>query len=748
MRLAQLNPFNWGRGKAYDDQRFPDTQTAVRQRQAENPYASMFEDWVAREVNPHLYEAIREAMGPVDGAINRLTTMDGIIRVEAESDRLQNAIEDFMDNVPVNDMQNSLQTFYSLQSNEMYEQGCTIGEFVLEAGGKGVARLRVADSKGIYFKRADGVLETWYRPPAKRTGRRDGTDQVERVLRNSYAQAVNILSDLPGNGYRRLDPQALVYAGYNNEADGPYGVSIMRSTEFDARVLLTMKNALHNVWDRFGDPSFAVNLKARNKTSGGDTTESKRKKLADNLAEVLRIKKSGNSADFVNVIGPNDELEIKILGGDGEVLEIETPARFILEQLVAKTGLPPWMLGFHWSTAERLAQRQGELVLQESKTRYTHRRQGLQRIVSADLRGKRHTWKQGDWELVQELPSLQDLLAEAQAGFLNAQRDMMLNGEGANNEAPKLAKVTNKGGVLLPTDEKYNQADPVAMIDLRDPGAVDDLMRIAGEVRKGPGTRAGFHAEKAACDHKHHKAETYVEDADALMRLESAATRGLQTAWADLADNLIEVLELNKAKAAKAPEPVFIFDQAMLGLLTDLQEHFVASAGAEDAALAKSIYNAWLRGVDNGSNELGADEVEAAVREHMRSAMATVGMEQVKDTTIRAFEEDIVKQLAQGAYDGQNNLDVARALKARFDIHDYDWERLARSEIATAQGKGKIAQYAAHGLAEYDWIRAGGACPICVGLEQGSPYPVPHGPLPSKDSHPNCRCTVGAVIPK
>ena len=44
------------------------------------------------------------------------------------------------------------------------------------------------------------------------------------------------------------------------------------------------------------------------------------------------------------------DVEIKVIGGEAPILDSETPVRQILEQLVAKTGLPPFLLGLNWST--------------------------------------------------------------------------------------------------------------------------------------------------------------------------------------------------------------------------------------------------------------------------------------------------------------------------------------------------------------------------------------------------------------
>ena len=70
-----LNPITWFRGaKAPAGQNF-----TTRESHPEGPYTGLFDDWVAREVNPWLYEAIREALGPIDGAINRIVALGVLI---------------------------------------------------------------------------------------------------------------------------------------------------------------------------------------------------------------------------------------------------------------------------------------------------------------------------------------------------------------------------------------------------------------------------------------------------------------------------------------------------------------------------------------------------------------------------------------------------------------------------------------------------------------------------------------------
>ena len=59
------------------------------------------------------------------------------------------------------------------------------------------------------------------------------------------------------------------------------------------------------------------------------------------------------------------DVSIKAIGADNQILDSETPVRQILEQLVAKTGLPPFMLGLSWSSTERLRAQQADMLTSE-----------------------------------------------------------------------------------------------------------------------------------------------------------------------------------------------------------------------------------------------------------------------------------------------------------------------------------------------------------------------------------------------
>lgn len=680
--------------------------------------------FIPREVNPYFYEALREAVGMLDGGINRLVTLDGIVRVRGTNERLVETIKhEFMDVVPVGDGEVGLQAFYAAQGNEIYEQGFSVGELVMDRKGRELIGLQVADSKGIGFRRDAGVLRTYYRPPAPKKGnRRDGTDEVETVLRN---QGMGALSTATQSQFVELPPERLIYASYQAEANNPYGTSIMRSVEFVAQILLRIHNATGQVWDRFGDPPLQLTYKTKNRKLDGKDLDKRRDELAATLKKVLDSKRSGNSADFVQAIAADDDITIKVIGGDGKPLEIEMPARHMVEQILAKFGLPSWMLGVQWSTAERMADQQSEMALQESRTRFERRKPGLTAVVQTWLRGRGITWQPGDWDLYQELPSLRDELKRAQAAFLRAQTAMMLGGSDGS------------------------------AADFPDDPAADDgkMFRVEhdGNITFFHPRLRGARAPRRA--HTHHKgeddsdeSEPWAEADPELPKIERRAIDGLVALWHGLRDDTLAILGL--PSGAKATDAVFTFDAlTLLGTLLQRLDTFIASAAGEDGPLLREMIAAWIRGMENA---VAGTDVPAAIetaRANIVAAMGARASTWVPVAALRSFTDDILAGLRDGLYNGKNPKEVARLLRKRFGAHDYDWERLARSEIARGQGLGKLDQYARMGVEKVDLITAvTDVCPVCLGIAADNPYPIATAPVIVDDTHPLCRCSYAAHL--
>ncbi len=71
--------------------------------------------------------------------------------------------------------------------------------------------------------------------------------------------------------------------------------------------------------------------------------------------------KNGEIKDFVAV----GDVGIKVIGADNQIIDTEIPVKQILEQLVAKLGIPPFLLGLSWSTTERMSSQQTDILTSE-----------------------------------------------------------------------------------------------------------------------------------------------------------------------------------------------------------------------------------------------------------------------------------------------------------------------------------------------------------------------------------------------
>ena len=133
--------------------------------------------------------------------------------------------------------------------------------------------------------------------------------------------------------------------------------------------------------------------------------------------------KNGSIRDFVAV----GDVDIRVIGADNQVLDSEVPVRQILEQLVAKTGLPPFLLGLSWSSTERMSVQQADLLTSE----ITAIRRSVTPVVEkiCDLWLRLHGYDCG-FSVVWDDINLQDQVEEARAALYRAQAETLIPEQG------------------------------------------------------------------------------------------------------------------------------------------------------------------------------------------------------------------------------------------------------------------------------------------------------------------------------
>ena len=201
----------------------------------------------------------------------------------------------------------------------------------------------------------------------------------------------------------------LLFTPFNAEVDNPYGVSLLRSLPFMSDILMKIYHTIGVNWERCGNVRFAVTCKS----GDGVNAAERGRVLAEEWSRAMR--ETGDSVrDFVAV----GDVGIHVIGGDSPILDSEVPVRQILEQIVAKTGIPPFMLGLSWSSTERMSTQQADLLTTEITAIRRSLTPVVERICRLWLRMHGYTCR---FEVVWDDINLQDQLEEARAELYRQQ---------------------------------------------------------------------------------------------------------------------------------------------------------------------------------------------------------------------------------------------------------------------------------------------------------------------------------------
>ena len=130
-------------------------------------------------------------------------------------------------------------------------------------------------------------------------------------------------------------PELLLVSALNPEAGSARGTSLLRGLPFVSEILLKIYHTLGVNWDRLGNVRFAVTCKPD--PSGLYAGE----RAAKWPRSGQRAMRSSQVSDFVAV----GDVSIQAIGADNQILDSEVPVRPMLEQIVAKLGVPPLPAG-------------------------------------------------------------------------------------------------------------------------------------------------------------------------------------------------------------------------------------------------------------------------------------------------------------------------------------------------------------------------------------------------------------------
>jgi hypothetical protein len=276
-----------------------------------------------------IYHQLREAIPVLDAAVGKLVRLSGGFTVECKNATAQRELENFLKNVPCGWGQIGIDSFLGGYLDSLLTVGRAVGEIVV-SGGK-VRGVCWGDATQIEVQEGGSPLDVvlW------------GPDDSGK------------LRPLP---YQHL----LLFTALNPEPGHPYGVSIFRGMPFLADILMKIYTTIGSNWERAGNVRYSVICKGGENMDPAAAQE-RGTQMAQEWAKAMEDGKNGTVRDFVAV----GDVEIKVIGGESPILDSQVPVRQIMEQLVAKTGLPPFLLGLNWSTTERMSTQQADILTSE-----------------------------------------------------------------------------------------------------------------------------------------------------------------------------------------------------------------------------------------------------------------------------------------------------------------------------------------------------------------------------------------------
>lgn len=360
-----------------------------------------------------MYRAIREAVPTVDAAVMKLIRLTGGFAVPCADAAAEKGLAAFLRTVNVGRGQRGIDAFLDCYLDSMITCGRAVGEIVVESG-REIAAVLCGNVADVQI--------------------REGSTPLDFVL--CGMTEAGVVAPLP---YQEL----LLFTPFHPEADAPYGVSLLRSMPFLTDILLKIYHTIGVNWERAGNVRFAVVYKPQGDILDKAYARERAEEIARAWSEAMASGKSGSVRDFVAV----GDVDIRVIGADGQVLDSEVPVRQILEQLVARTGIPPFMLGLNWSSTERMSAQQADLMTSELTAIRRMLEPVIEKICSLWLR--LHGYACGftvEWDDI----NLQDAVEKAKARLYNAQAEKTEQGE--NNAFDKIRPDGGENGAEQPGD--------------------------------------------------------------------------------------------------------------------------------------------------------------------------------------------------------------------------------------------------------------------------------------------------------
>lgn len=336
-----------------------------------------------------LYYALREAVPVIDASIFKIVRLTGGFTVECDNSAAQRALDDFIQTVPVGGNRQGMSAFISSYFEQLLTCGTALGEIVTDT---------------------DGVPRALFNAPL---------ENIE-LKRNKNGFDIDIFTRNGAELSKVTRPEMCLLSVLNPEPGALTGNSLLKGLPFVSSILLKIFESIGANWERVGNLRFAVTYNPKNDAMDRAYAKDRALQVAKEWGEAMQ---SGSEIrDFVAV----GDVQIKVIGADNQILDSEVPVRQMLEQIVAKTGLPPFMLGLSWSSTERMSSQQADVLTSELEAYRRILTPVIRKICVSYLRSMGYSCNA---RVVWDDITLQDEVELSKAELYKAQAEKIRRGE-------------------------------------------------------------------------------------------------------------------------------------------------------------------------------------------------------------------------------------------------------------------------------------------------------------------------------
>ena len=314
--------------KLFSSKKSAETVTASAGREAPKP---VFRLAPTSEFFEHeFYDSLRAEIPILDACIGKIVRLTGDFRLKAEKEEVQPLLDRFAMEVPVGVSGFSVNTFADMYLDSLLTYGKAIGEIIPDKNCRTVSGLWVGDSSLFRVKQ----------------GKSRNDMEITRIFGDEEQSPIN--------------PQNVLYTALNPTPKHPDGVSILRGIPVLSQILMRIYECIGQNFDRAGNVRYAVTYNPADESDKAFAKE-RAQEIAREWADGMNSARHGTVKDFVAV----GDVQIKVIGAENQLIDTEVPVRQILEQIVAKLSIPPFLLGLNWSSTERMSSQQADILTSE-----------------------------------------------------------------------------------------------------------------------------------------------------------------------------------------------------------------------------------------------------------------------------------------------------------------------------------------------------------------------------------------------